>query len=109
MMSQVDLAREAAHLSRIIYNFRRWKDVSFPKPLYPFVHPAVLAETYELGESGSHYVDDHDGEERVKSALAHIGTHALLKMLLVLHSTISLSSHSYFCFAFEDGSTCFLY
>lgn len=83
MMSQVDLAREAAHLSRFIYNFRRWKDVSFPKPLYPFVHPAVLVETYELGESVSHYVDDHDGEERVKSALAHIGTHALLKMLLV--------------------------
>lgn len=83
MMSQVDLAREAAHLSRFIYNFRRWKDVSFPKPLYPLVHPAVLVETYELGESVSHYVDDHDGEERVKSALAHIGTHALLKMLLV--------------------------
>ncbi|XP_044446939.1 probable serine/threonine-protein kinase abkC isoform X1 [Triticum aestivum] len=88
MMSQVDLAREAAHLSRFIYNFRRWKDVSFSKPLYPFVHPAVLVETYELGESGSHYVDDHDGEERVKSALAHIGTHALLKMLLLAESSL---------------------
>ncbi|PRQ28708.1 putative protein kinase [Rosa chinensis] len=41
MMSQVDLAREAANLSRFTYNFRRWKDVSFPKPLYPLVHPAV--------------------------------------------------------------------
>lgn len=83
MMSQVDLAREAAHLSRFIYNFRRWKDVSFPKPLYPLVHPAVLVETYEHGESVSHYVDDLEGHDRVKSALAHIGTHALLKMLLV--------------------------
>lgn len=83
MMSQVDLAREAAHLSRFIYNFRMWKDVSFPKPLYPLVHPAVLVETYEHGESVSHYVDDQDGHERIKSALAHIGTHALLKMLLV--------------------------
>lgn len=83
MMSQVDLAREAAHLTRFIYNFRMWKDVSFPKPLYPLVHPAVLVETYEHGESVSHYVDDHDGHERIKSALAHIGTHALLKMLLV--------------------------
>lgn len=83
MMSQVDLAREAAHLSRFIYNFRRWKDVSFPKPVYPLVHPAVLVETYELGESVSHYVDGLDGHERVKAALAHIGTHALLKMLLV--------------------------
>ncbi|CAK9320979.1 unnamed protein product [Citrullus colocynthis] len=83
MMSQVDLAREAAHLSRFIYNFRQWKDVSFPKPVYPLVHPAVLVETYEHGESVSCYVDKLEGNERLKSALAHIGTHALLKMLLV--------------------------
>lgn len=83
MMSQVDLAREAAHLSRFIYNFRRWKDVSFPKPVYPLVHPAVLVETFEKGESVAHYVDELEGHTRVKSALAHIGTHALLKMLLV--------------------------
>lgn len=84
MMSQVDLAREAAHLSRFIYNFRQWKDVSFPKPVYPLVHPAVLVETFEHGESVSHYVDELEGKnDRVRSALAHIGTHALLKMLLV--------------------------
>jgi aarF domain-containing kinase len=83
MMSQVDLAREAAHLSRFIYNFRQWKNVSFPKPVYPLVHPAVLVETYEQGESVAHYVDELQGHERLKSALAHIGTHALLKMLLV--------------------------
>ncbi|KAG0497111.1 hypothetical protein HPP92_001802 [Vanilla planifolia] len=83
MMSQVDLAREAAHLSRFIYNFRRWKDVSFPKPLYPLVHPAVLVETFEDGESVARYVDDIDGNSRIKRDLAHIGTHALLKMLLV--------------------------
>ncbi|KAI5403205.1 hypothetical protein KIW84_050689 [Lathyrus oleraceus] len=83
MMSQVDLAREAAHLNRFIYNFRGWKDVSFPKPVHPLVHPAVLVETYEKGKSVSHYVDDFQGHEHFKSALAHIGTHALLKMLLV--------------------------
>ncbi|XP_074319433.1 uncharacterized protein LOC141656447 [Silene latifolia] len=83
MMSQVDLAREAAHLSRFSYNFRRWKDVSFPKPLYPLVHPAVLVETFEHGESILHYVDEFEGNDRVKTALAHIGSHALLKMLLV--------------------------
>lgn len=85
MMSQVDLSREAAHLSRFIYNFRRWKDVSFPVPLYPLVHPSVLVETYEQGENVLHYVDrlEEEGHEHFKSALAHIGTHALLKMLLV--------------------------
>ncbi|KAL2523961.1 Protein kinase superfamily protein [Abeliophyllum distichum] len=83
MMSQVDLAREAAHLNRFLYNFRRSKDVSFPKPVYPLVHPAVLVETFELGESVSHYVDELPGNEQIKSALAHIGTNALLKMLLI--------------------------
>ncbi|XP_008226724.1 PREDICTED: ABC1 family protein YPL109C, mitochondrial-like [Prunus mume] len=83
MMSQVDLSREAAHLNRFIYNFRRWKDVSFPRPLYPLVHPSVLVETYERGESVMHYIDELEGNEPIKNALAHIGTHALLKMLLV--------------------------
>ncbi|CAA0835965.1 Protein kinase superfamily protein [Striga hermonthica] len=83
MMSQVDLAREAAHLSRFIYNFRSWRDVSFPKPVYPLVHPAVLVETFEHGESVARYVDELEGNERIKRSLAHIGTHALLKMLLV--------------------------
>lgn len=90
MMSQVDLSREAAHLSRFIYNFRRWKDVSFPMPLYPLVHPSVLVETFEQGESVLHYVDQPEGHEHFKSALAHIGTHALLKMLLVKYSEFSL-------------------
>ncbi|KAG9439336.1 hypothetical protein H6P81_019501 [Aristolochia fimbriata] len=83
MMSQVDLAREAAQLSRFAYNFRRWKNVSFPKPVYPLVHPAVLVESYEQGVSVSHFFDELDGSHRFKSALAHIGTHAFLKMLLV--------------------------
>ncbi|XP_022843197.1 probable serine/threonine-protein kinase abkC [Olea europaea var. sylvestris] len=83
VMSQVDLAREAAHLSHFKYHFRRSKNVSFPKPLYPLVHPAVLVETFEHGESVSHYVDELRGNEKIKSALAHIGTNALLKMLLV--------------------------
>lgn len=83
MMSQVDLAREAANLSRFIYNFRRWKDVSFPKPLYPLVHPAVLVETFEHGDSVARYIDDLDENAHIRRDLAHIGTHALLKMLLV--------------------------
>ncbi|XAR56599.1 Cadmium-transporting ATPase [Bertholletia excelsa] len=83
MLSQVDLAREAANLSRFIYNFRRWKHVSFPKPLYPLVHPEVLVETYEHGDSVLYYVDELQGIEHIKTALAHIGSHALLKMLLV--------------------------
>ncbi|XP_050372737.1 uncharacterized protein LOC126790518 [Argentina anserina] len=83
MMSQVDLAREAAHLSRFIYNFRHHKDVSFPKPLYPLVHPAVLVETYEQGECVSNYLHELPGQDKIKAAVAHSGTKAYLKMLLV--------------------------
>ncbi|KAL9257479.1 putative serine/threonine-protein kinase abkC [Drosera capensis] len=83
MMSQVDLSREAAHLNRFLYNFRSWRDVSFPKPLYPLVHPAVLVETFEQGESVAHYIEEIEGHDRVRAALADIGTNALLKMLLV--------------------------
>ncbi|XP_062186983.1 uncharacterized protein LOC133890567 [Phragmites australis] len=82
MMSQVDLSREAAHLSRFIYNFRRWRHVSFPKPLYPLVHPSVLVETFENGESVSHFMDEIEGNAWTKRELAHIGTYAFLKMLL---------------------------
>lgn len=82
MMTQVDLAREAAHLSRFIYNFRRWKDVSFPKPVYPLVHPAVLVETFEQGESVSRYVERPE-RDHINTQLAHLGSHTLLKMLLV--------------------------
>lgn len=83
MMSQVDLSREAANLSRFNYNFRRKKDVSFPMPIYPFVHPEVLVETFEEGESISLYVDGLEGNARIKQDISHIGTDALLKMILV--------------------------
>ncbi|KAF6155435.1 hypothetical protein GIB67_019961 [Kingdonia uniflora] len=84
MLSQVDLVREAHNLSRFIYNFRKWKDVSFPKPLYPLVHSAVLVETYEPGESVSRYVDDElECTTKVKCDLAHTGTQAFLQMVLI--------------------------
>lgn len=82
MLTQVDLAREAAHLSRFLYNFRSWRDVSFPRPVYPLVHPAVLVESYEQGESVSHYIELPE-KSKVNRKLAHIGTHTFLKMLLV--------------------------
>lgn len=87
MLSQVDLSREAAHLSRFLYNFRKWRNVSFPQPLYPYVHPSVLVETFEKGESVSHFIDEvvTCGNDFMRRDLAHIGTYAFLKMLLVCY------------------------
>lgn len=88
MMSQVDLSREASNLHRFRHNFRRWRHVSFPEPLYPLVHPAVLIESFENGESVARFVDETEGNSRMKKDLAHIGTYAFLKMLLVCTSFI---------------------
>jgi aarF domain-containing kinase len=79
---QVDLTLEAAHLQRFIYNFRKWKNVSFPVPIYPFVHPTVLVETFEEGQTVANFVDTGPLSS-VHSRLAYIGSSCLLKMLLV--------------------------
>ncbi|CAL2253249.1 unnamed protein product [Prunus armeniaca] len=44
----------------------------------------------------SHYVDDLEGHDRIKSELDHIGTHALLKMLAPVANAVvtSLEKHS---------------
>jgi aarF domain-containing kinase len=81
MTRQVDLTLEAAHLQRFIYNFRKSKDVSFPTPIYPLVHPTVLVETYEEGLSVSKYVNSGP-LTKIHSRLAYIGSSCLLKMML---------------------------
>ncbi|CAM6036199.1 unnamed protein product [Sphagnum compactum] len=81
MTRQVDLTLEAAHLQRFIYNFRKWKNVSFPVPIYPFVHPTVLVETFEEGQTVANFVDT-GSLSSVHSRLAYIGSSCLLKMLL---------------------------
>ncbi|KAJ7515293.1 hypothetical protein O6H91_22G009700 [Diphasiastrum complanatum] len=82
MTKQVDLTLEAAHLMRFLYNFRKWKNVSFPRPIYPFVHPAVLIETFEQGFSIADIVDQGP-RTRSHAQLAHLGASILLKMLLM--------------------------
>ncbi|KAJ3670196.1 hypothetical protein LUZ60_010520 [Juncus effusus] len=84
MLSQVDLSREAAHLSRFSYNFRNWKNISFPEPIYPFVHPCVLVESFEDGEMVSRFFEGigESGNEVLRRDLARTGTYAFLKMLL---------------------------
>ncbi|PIA64587.1 hypothetical protein AQUCO_00100218v1 [Aquilegia coerulea] len=84
MMSQVDLSKKAELLGCFGYNFRFYTHMSFSKPLYPLVHPAVLVETFEEGESLSRYIHDDvvelDAHTRVK--LVPAGTFALLLMLM---------------------------
>lgn len=82
LREQVDLAREATHLHAFNYNFRKTSGVSFPVPLYPLVHAAVLTETFEPGTHISEYVARGAGAPH-NSELARLGARTMLHMMIV--------------------------
>ena len=49
LKEQLDLSTEARALAKFNRNFRTWRNVSFPSPVYPLVAPDVLVETFEPG------------------------------------------------------------
>eukprot|EP00775_Hariotina_reticulata_P001577 gene1577-1918_t len=53
LQEQLDLSVEAAHLSRFGRNFRGWRNVKFPTPIFPLVTQDVLVESFEP-ETGLH-------------------------------------------------------
>jgi aarF domain-containing kinase len=56
LREQLDLSVEAAHLERFAHNFRRWRNVVFPRPIHPLVTPDVLVESFESGSAINGYV-----------------------------------------------------
>eukprot|EP00884_Botryococcus_braunii_P013475 jgi/Botrbrau1/22128/Bobra.0206s0052.1 len=72
LKEQLDLEAEARHLQRFNRNFRRWHNLSFPKPIFPHVRSDVLVETFEEGRLISTYVD-RPYIPYVKQALANLG------------------------------------
>lgn len=56
LREQLDLSVEASHLERFAHNFRRWRNVVFPRPIYPLVAPGVLVESFEAGDAINGYV-----------------------------------------------------
>jgi aarF domain-containing kinase len=82
LREQVDFEHEARSLWRFCYNFRERDGVRFPQPVYPLVSPAVLVETFESGGAiGEHVAAGPGG--RYGTALARLGSDAVLHMLLV--------------------------
>lgn len=49
LKEQLDLSSEARALAKFNKNFRTWRNVSFPAPVYPLVASDVLVETFEPG------------------------------------------------------------
>ena len=82
LREQLDLATEAANLARFNHNFRRWRRVSFPRPVQPLVTPDVLVESFEEGRPISAFVDGDAAGSPVAAGLAGLGLDCYLKMLL---------------------------
>jgi aarF domain-containing kinase len=80
LKEQLNLAQEAQHLARFNRNFRKWRNLSFPKPIFPLVSEDVLVETFEEGRLISNYVNNPG--HRHSAALANLGLDCYLKMLL---------------------------
>ncbi len=79
LIEQLDLAHEAEALCKFNCNFKKHKDVSFPRPLYPYVSNDVLVETFEEGI----IFNEIFGEEQPwNRKLAQMGLNTLFKMLL---------------------------
>jgi len=58
MAAQADLSVEANHLEILNYNFRRWKNVGFPCPI--FSTPSVIIETFMNGKIASKIMNEYD-------------------------------------------------
>ena len=59
---------------------RLWRNLSFPKALWPLVTPKVLVETFEQGQLIHSFVDNPHNPHNAE--LANIGRDCFLKMLL---------------------------
>lgn len=80
LKDQLDLTREADNLARFNHNFRSWRNLSFPRPIFPLVAPGVLVETFEEGVLISKLVHSPDGRDSVHVAVT--GMQSYLQMLL---------------------------
>lgn len=76
MKEQLDLEAEARHLQRFNRNFRRWHNLSFPKPIFPHVRSEVLVETFEEVRKCHIWTLDLDGLsicDHLRNVLANDG------------------------------------
>jgi len=91
LCGQVDFNVESTKLEHFNYNFRMWKHIEFPKPLWS--SSQALIESYEEGVSLQHYINRGDamgmleeGQEEtaeLNKRLAKLGLTAVLKMMVV--------------------------
>ena len=75
MTGQVNLDVEAANLDRFIWNFRKWRAVSFPRPMV--ASHGVIVETLENGLSIADHIAGQEGTLLSSAVLAADGAAAM--------------------------------
>ena len=76
---QLDLRKEASNLVKFSMNFKDNKDITFPTPLYPYVHENILIETFEDGLSMDELISTKDP---MNPSIAEKGMNMLMEMVL---------------------------
>lgn len=71
MAAQAHLNLEAHHLEVLNHNFRNWKQVQFPRPI--FASSALIVETFEPGKIVSKYLDSFDATSKYMGSSASEG------------------------------------
>lgn len=81
LAQQLDFQSEAVELDAFRRNFRRWRNVTFPRPLRTLSSAAVLVETFENAVPIKEYMEMPG--HPINAALARLGLSCLLKMMLM--------------------------
>ena len=81
LAQQLDFQEEASELNAFRRNFRRWRNVTFPRPLRTLSSKAVLVETFEKAVPIKEYIEQPG--HPINAAIARLGLSCLLKMMLV--------------------------
>lgn len=94
LQEQLDLSVEASHLQRFRENFKSWRNVKFPTPIYPLVRPGVLVESFEPGSAIQGYVAASAAcaAQAAMAAMAESGSSS--SSLFSSSSSAGSSSHS---------------
>ncbi|KAF9603634.1 hypothetical protein IFM89_037147, partial [Coptis chinensis] len=101
MGSQVDLSRKAEVLSCFHHSLNGCFYLASPEPLYPLVHPDVLVETFEEGESLARLIQSDcslNPSSKVRDNIVHDGSRLMCKMFLVVSNLKPSKLHVlYYC------------
>jgi len=87
MATQAHLDVEAHHLEVLNHNFRHWKTVSFPKPI--FATSSIIVETFHKGQICTRIMDEYDTLASQSNMKDKMGTENVLRGYELMPKSLS--------------------